>query len=104
MAMSKITENALEQGIKVIAVKENKNIMKNDLSKLPWASDQFYMAENYWEVSGILNAIKGGIDPKTVRRPLESVEIQAEGSEISASVKSSDDRMKRKNKSITEGS
>jgi len=71
---------ALEQGIKVIAVKENKNIMKNDLSKLPWATDQFYVAENYWEVSGILNAIKGGIDPKTVRRPLESVEIRAEGS------------------------
>lgn len=72
---------ALEQGIKVIAVKENKNIMKNDLSKLPWASDQFQMAENYWEVSGILNAIKGGIDPKTVRRPLESVEVHAEGKE-----------------------
>ena len=72
---------ALEQGIKVIAVRENKNIMKNDLSKLPWASDQFQMAENYWEVSGILNSIKGGIDPKTVRRPLESVEIHAEGME-----------------------
>ena len=68
---------ALEQGIKVIAVRENKNIMKNDLTKLPWASDQFQMAENYWEVSGILNSIKGGIDPKTVRRPLESVKINS---------------------------
>ena len=68
---------ALEQGIKVIAVRENKNIMKNDLSKLPWASDRFQMAENYWEVSGILNSIKGGIDPKTVRRPLESVKINS---------------------------
>ena len=83
---------ALEQGIKVIAVKENKNIMKNDLSKLPWASDQFYMAENYWEVSGILNSIKGGIDPKTVRRPLKSVEIHAKRTEISPSIKSLDDR------------
>ena len=83
---------ALEQGIKVIAVRENKNIMKNDLSVLPWATDQFYMAENYWEVSGILNAIKGGIDPKTVRRPLESVKIHAEGSEITSSIKSTDDR------------
>ena len=81
---------ALEQGIKVIAVRENKNIMKNDLSKLPWATDQFYMAENYWEVSGILNSIKGGIDPKTVRRPLESVEIQAEGSKITSTFKTSD--------------
>ncbi|MCH7535619.1 MAG: DUF3326 domain-containing protein [Bacteroidetes bacterium] len=74
---------ALEQGIKVIAVKENKNIMKNDLSKLPWASDQFYMAENYWEVSGILNSIKGGIDPKTVRRPLSSVRVQVNKTESS---------------------
>ena len=71
---------ALEQGIKVIAVRENKNIMKNDLSELPWATDQFYFAKNYWQVSGILNSIKAGIDPKTVRRPLDSVEIQAEGS------------------------
>ena len=55
--------------------------MKNDPSKLAWASDQFYVAENYWEVSGILNSIKGGIDPKTIRRPLESVEIHAEGME-----------------------
>lgn len=83
---------ALEQGIKVIAVKENKNIMKNNLAELPWATDQFYVAENYWEVSGILNAIKGGIDPKTVRRPLDSVEIHAEGSGITSSTKLSDER------------
>ena len=66
---------ALEQGIKVIAVRENKNIMENDLSELPWASDQFYIAENYWEASGILNSFKAGIDPKTVRRPLDYVKI-----------------------------
>lgn len=83
---------ALEQGIKVISVKENKNIMKNDLSKLQWTTDQFYIAENYWEVSGILNSIKGGIDPKSVRRPLNSVEIRAEGAEITSSKKSTDDR------------
>ena len=88
---------ALEQGIKVIAVRENKNIMKNDLSKLPWATDQFYMAENYWEVSGILNSIKGGIDPKTVRRPLDSVKIHAEDivpSKIESSILESDRSLK----------
>ena len=59
---------ALYQGIKVIAVRENKNLMKNDLSKLPWALDQFYMAENYWEASGILSSLGAGIDPKSIRR------------------------------------
>ena len=32
---------ALEQGIKVVAVKENKNLMKNDLNELPWDTGQF---------------------------------------------------------------
>ena len=71
--------------------------MKNDLTKLPWASDQFYMAENYWEVSGILNSIKGGIDPKTVRRPLDSVKIHAEDivpSKIESSILESDRSLK----------
>ena len=43
---------ALEQGINVIAVRENRNLMRNDLSALPWASDQFYTVENYWEAVG----------------------------------------------------
>ena len=71
------------QRINVLANRKNKNIMKNDLSKLPWATDQFYMAENYWEVSGILNSIKGGIDPITVRRPLSSVRVQLNKTESS---------------------
>ena len=87
---------ALSQGIKVIAVRENRNLMKNDLSKLQWASDQFYMAENYWEVSGILNSIKGGIDPKTVRRPLHSVDVRTVGTKKSTTANSINERVKEK--------
>ena len=61
---------ALEQGITVIAVKENKNIMKNDLSALPWKEGQLYIVENYWEAVGVLSALKAGLAPNSVRRPL----------------------------------
>ena len=49
---------ALEQGVKVVAVKENKNLMKNDLNELPWDAGQFIQVENYLEVAGVLNSIK----------------------------------------------
>lgn len=61
---------ALEQGIPVIAVRENENIMQNDLASLPWQTGKFYAVENYWEAAGVLSALKGGIDPTSVRRPL----------------------------------
>jgi len=66
---------ALEQGITVIAVKENRNIMKNDLTALPWKEGQLYFAENYWEAAGLLSALKAGIAPNSVRRPLNPIPI-----------------------------
>ena len=62
---------ALEQGIPVIAVRENRNIMRNDLTALPWATSQLHIVENYWEATGVLAAMKAGIAPESVRRPLE---------------------------------
>ena len=61
---------ALEQGIPVIAVRENENLMDNDLTRLPWRSDQLRIVENYWEAAGVLCAIRGGIAPESVRRPI----------------------------------
>ena len=61
---------ALEQGISVIAVRENKNLMKNDLSALPWKSGQLHIVENYWEAVGVMMALRGGLAPESVRRPL----------------------------------
>ena len=61
---------ALEQGISVIAVRENKNLMENDLTTLPWRSGQLHIVENYWEAAGVLCAIRGGIAPESVRRPI----------------------------------
>ena len=73
---------ALEQGIKVIAVKENKNLMCNDLSKLPWQKGQFIQAENYLEALGVMTAIKEGLSIESLVRPLKNV---GSGSELSIS-------------------
>ena len=66
---------ALEQGIKVIAVKENKNLMNNNLEELPWAKGQFFRVENYWEAVGVLNALKIGISPSVLRRPFNTLKF-----------------------------
>ncbi|GAB0057916.1 hypothetical protein SIID45300_02250 [Candidatus Magnetaquicoccaceae bacterium FCR-1] len=67
---------ALEQGIKVIAVKENQNIMRNNLKSLPWGQDQFFLVNNYWEAVGVMAAIRQGLDPFSVRRPLANTLVQ----------------------------
>lgn len=66
---------ALEQGIPVIAVRENKNLMRNNLAALPWAAGQFFCVENYWEAAGVLLAMKAGIEPNSVRRPLDFASV-----------------------------
>ena len=67
---------ALEQGIAVIAVRENKNLMKNDLTALPWADGQLTIVENYWEASGVIAAMRAGIQPSSVRRPLVDTKVE----------------------------
>ncbi len=64
---------ALHQGIRVITVRESRNLMRNDLSTLPWAPGQLHVAENYWEAAGILAALKAGIDPASLRRPMRTL-------------------------------
>lgn len=61
---------ALEQGIPVIAVRENRNIMQNDLGALPWAAGQLHVVDNYWEAVGIIASLRAGTSPASVRRPL----------------------------------
>ena len=65
---------ALEQGIPVIAVRENRNIMNNNLLDLPWTEGQLHLVENYWEAAGVIAALRAGIAPSSVRRPLETAQ------------------------------
>ena len=67
---------ALEQGIPVIAVQENENLMKNDLEALPWRPGQLYGVKNYWEAVGVMAAIKAGLAPESVRRPLADTIVE----------------------------
>lgn len=66
---------ALEQNIPVIAVEDETNLMKNDLSQLPWNRDQFFKAKNYFEAAGILVALKSGISPYSIMRPMGHTKI-----------------------------
>jgi hypothetical protein len=66
---------ALYQGIPVIAVRENANLMRNELTMLPWSAGQFYLVDNYWEAAGVLSSLKAGIDPHSVRRPLAETRV-----------------------------
>ena len=85
---------ALEQGIPVVAVQENRNLMKNDLAALPWAPGQFHRVGNYWEAVGVLAAMRAGIEPMAVRRPLPqtSVSVFTAGEMATAGGVRSDDR------------
>ena len=66
---------AIEHGIPVIAVKENRNYMKNTLEELPFDKGELFIVENYLEAVGIMQVIKSGIEPGTVRRPLSHTTI-----------------------------
>jgi hypothetical protein len=67
---------ALEQGIPVISVRENKSLMRNDLGALPWRTGQLYTVDNYWEAVGVMAAIKAGLPPESVRRPLMETVVE----------------------------
>jgi len=54
----------LEKNIPVIAVKENKTCLTD---KMP---DDFIIVENYLEAIGVIQSMKIGITPESVRRPL----------------------------------
>ena len=59
----------LESNIPIIAVNENKTCLNDEMS------DEFIVVENYLEAVGIIQAMKIGISPKSVRRPLEYTKV-----------------------------
>lgn len=84
---------ALEQGIPVIAVKENKNRMQNTLQDLPFAPGKLFVVENYLEAVGVMNALKAGVTTESVRRPLSRTKVK----EIESKV---DDKAKKEREEI----
>ena len=50
--------------------------MQNDLAALPWAAGQLHVVENYWEAVGVMTALKAGITPESLRRPLAATRVE----------------------------
>ncbi len=67
---------AMEQGIPVIAVKENKNRMENKLEDLPFAPGKLFIVGNYLEAVGVIQALRAGVALDTVRRPIEYTKVK----------------------------
>ena len=65
----------MEQGIPVIAVEENRSMMRNDLDALPWREGQMIRVANYWEAAGVMLAMRAGISLDSTRRPLAPVGV-----------------------------
>ena len=61
---------ALQQGIPVIAVKENHNIMKNELDNYPFEVGKLIRVNNYLEVAGGIQALRAGVSIESQRRPI----------------------------------
>jgi len=53
----------IEAGIPIIAVKENKTVLNDEMP------DEFIIVDNYIEAAGLLMAYRAGIDARSVRRP-----------------------------------
>ncbi len=75
---------ALEQGIPVIAVRENVNCMRNDLAALPFAPGKLFMVDNYLEAVGVMAALRSGVALESVRRPLGPTKVSLETTEVPA--------------------
>jgi len=55
-------EACLQADISIIAVRENKNVLKDEMP------DEFIVVDNYIEVAGLLACYKSGVNWETVRR------------------------------------
>lgn len=57
---------AMQQGIAIIEVIENQNLMHNSIARLDY--DKHYKVSNYLEAAGMLASMRAGIDPNQTRR------------------------------------
>jgi len=67
--------SCMENGIPIIAVRENKNNMKNNLQDFPFQRKNLFIVDNYLEAVGIMTSLKAGVSPQAVRRPIKYTKI-----------------------------
>lgn len=61
----------LEQGIPVIAVRENKNKMDNNLQKLFSKKGKLFIVGSYLEAVGVMHVLKSGVSVESISRPMK---------------------------------
>ena len=49
--------------------------MKNDLGRLPFAPGQLFFVESYLEAAGLIVALKAGLHPASLSRPLRHTPV-----------------------------
>ncbi|MBN1844249.1 MAG: DUF3326 domain-containing protein [Sedimentisphaerales bacterium] len=78
---------ARQQQIPVIAVRENRNRMRNDLRRLDFAPGKLFIVDNYLEAAGVMTALKAGVSVPSVRRPLAQTIVTDYQEEIGLEVR-----------------
>ena len=66
---------ALHRGTAVIAVRENRNMMRNPLAEIFLGFHNLHFVDTYLEACGLLVSIKAGIATRSLRRPLDPVRV-----------------------------
>ena len=61
----------IERGLNIIAVK-NENVLNLDNQNLNYP--KLIEVDNYFEAAGLILAMREGINPKSIRRPLENIQ------------------------------
>jgi hypothetical protein len=61
--------------------------MRNDLKSLPFRAGQLHYASNYYEAAGILSAMKAGVAPATIARPMQPIRIERIAAEVEVNSK-----------------
>jgi hypothetical protein len=49
--------------------------MKNRLDELPFQEGNLIVVDNYLEAAGVISALKSGVSPDAVRRPLAETDV-----------------------------
>lgn len=66
-------EACLARGIPIVVVRENKSV----LNQYQDGDERFIFVDNYLEAAGLMMAMKAGVHPSTVRRPLAATTVLA---------------------------
>jgi hypothetical protein len=63
-------EACIANGIKVIAVRENKTVLNDPMP------EDFIIVDNYIEAAGLIMTFRAGVDSRSVRRPIANLDIE----------------------------